>query len=55
MSQKNIIYDGRLWGNVLFVGKTGCRKIYFVQKLAVNKFLGKILKAMGIVYSVDQT
>ena len=26
------------------VGKTGCRKTHFLQKLAVNKFFGKLIK-----------
>ena len=48
MSQQSTIYDGQFRGNVLIVGKTGCRKTYFVQKLAVNKRLGKIVKAEWI-------
>ena len=30
--------------NVLVVGKTGCRKTYFVQKLGLKNFLSKIVK-----------
>ena len=32
------IYDGQFLGNILVVGKTGCGKTYFLQKLALNKF-----------------
>ena len=35
----NKICDGQFRGNILVVGKTGCRKTHFLQKLAVNKFL----------------
>ena len=31
-------------GNVLIVGKTGCGKTHFVQKLGLNNFFGKIVK-----------
>ena len=30
------IYNEQFRGNVLIIGKTGCRKTYFVQKLAAN-------------------
>ena len=36
------IYDGQFRGNTLLVGKTG--KTYFVQKLGLNKFFGKLVK-----------
>ena len=36
------IYDGQFRGNTLVVGKTG--KTYFVQKLGLNKFFGKLVK-----------
>ena len=38
------IYDGRVHGNILVVGKTGCWKTYFLQKLGLNKFFGKLVK-----------
>ena len=39
------IYNGQFSGNVLAVGKTGCGKTYyFLQKLALNKFFGKLVK-----------
>ena len=44
------VYDGRLNGNILVVGRTGCRKAAFVQKLAVNKFFGEIVKAEWVSF-----
>ena len=38
------IYDGHFQGNILVVGKTGCRKMYFLQKLALSKFFGNLVK-----------
>ena len=40
---QNNIYDLQFRGNVLVVGKTGCRKTHFVQKLGSTNFLGKIV------------
>lgn len=47
-SQQNTIYNGQFQGNVLIVGKAECRKIYFVQKLAVKIFFGKTVKAAWV-------
>ena len=38
------IYNGHFCRNILVVGKTGSGKTYFLQKLGVNKFLGKLVK-----------
>ena len=38
------IYNGQFSGNVLVVGKTGCGKTYFLQKLGPNKFFGNLVK-----------
>ena len=38
------IYDGRFRGNILVVGKTAWGKTYFLQKLGLNKFFGKLIK-----------
>ena len=38
------IYDGQFRGNILVVSKTGCGKTYFLQKLALNKFFGQLVK-----------
>ena len=40
----NKIYDAQFRGNILVVGKAECGKTHFLQKLAVNKFLGKLIK-----------
>ena len=41
---ENKIYDAQFRGNVLIVGKTGCGKTHFVQKLGLNNFFCKIVK-----------
>ena len=38
------IYDAQFRGNILSIGKTGCRKTHFVQKLVLNNFFGRIVK-----------
>ena len=38
------IYDGQFYGNVLVVGRTGCGKATFLEKLVLNNFFGDILK-----------
>ena len=38
------ISDGQFRGNILVVGKTGSGKTYFLQKLDLNTFFGKIVK-----------
>ena len=42
------IYDGQFRGNVFVVGKTGCGKTTFLQKLGINNIFGKILKTEWI-------
>ena len=44
------VYDGQFTGNILVVGRTACGKTVFVQRLAVNKFLGDIIKAEWVSY-----
>ena len=44
------IYGGKFQGNILIVGRTGCGKTTFMQKLALNNFFGKIKKAEWILY-----
>ena len=41
---QNYIYDVKFSGNILIVGRTGCGKRYFTQKLAINKFFGQLKK-----------
>ena len=38
------IYDGQLYGTVLVVGRTGCGKTMFLEKLGVHNFFGKKIK-----------
>ena len=38
------IYDEQFSRNVLVVGKTGCEKAHFLQKLGLNKFFDKLIK-----------
>ena len=38
------IYNGQFSGNVLVVGRTGCGKTTFLEKLGVNNFFGNIKK-----------
>ena len=42
---QNNIYNAQFRENVFIVGKTGCRKTHFVQKLGLNNFFDKIIKA----------
>ena len=38
------IYDGQFYGNILVVGRTGCGKTTFLEKLGLNNFFGKMVK-----------
>ena len=42
------IYNGRFRGNILVVGNTACGKTYFLQKLGLNKFFGKLIKTKWV-------
>ena len=44
------VYNGKFTGNILVVGRTGCEKTGFVQKLAVNKLFGDLVKAEWVSY-----
>ena len=44
MNKENRIYSGKFNGNILLVGRTGCGKTTFLEKLAINKFFGSIIK-----------
>ena len=44
MNVENKIYNGQFNGNILVVGRTGCGKTTFLEKLAINKFFGNIIK-----------
>ena len=38
------VYDGKFEDNILVVGRTGCGKTGFVQKLGLSKFLGELIQ-----------
>ena len=42
------IYDGQFGGNILVVGRTGCGKTTFLEKLGINKFFGNLVKTEWI-------
>ena len=42
------IYDGQFHGNILVVGRTGCSKTTFLEKLGLNHFFGNIIKTEWI-------
>ena len=37
-------YDGQFRGNISVVGKTGCGKKTFLEKIGLNNFFGNIIK-----------
>ena len=47
---QNYVYDANFTGNLLIVGRTGCGKTYFTQKLAVNDFVGKLNEVEWVLY-----
>ena len=49
-SRGDYTYDGKFDGNILIVGRTGCGKTTFAQKLGKNKMLGEeILEVFGVL------
>ena len=42
------IYNGQFYGNILVVGRTGCGKTTFLEKLVLNIFFGNIIKTESI-------
>ena len=42
------IYNGQFHGNVLVVGRIGCGKTAFLEKLGLNNFFGNIIKTEWI-------
>ena len=42
------IYNRQFSGNILLVGKTGCGRATFLEKLELNKFLGELVKTEWI-------
>ena len=43
-AENKSIYDRQFRGNIPVVGKTGCGKTHFLQKLGLNKFFGNLVK-----------
>ena len=46
----NEISDGKFVGNILIAGRTACGKTFFVQKVAVNNFFGKLKQTEWVSY-----
>ena len=42
------IYDVQFGGNILAVGRTGCGKTTFLEKLGINRFFGDLVKTEWI-------
>ena len=42
------IYDGQFYGNILVVGRTGCGKSTFLEKLGLKNVFGNIIKTEWI-------
>ena len=42
------IYNGEFYGNILVVGRTGCGKTTFLEKLGLNNSFGSIIKTEWI-------
>ena len=41
----NFYLQWEINGNILLVGRTGCGKTTFLEKIGLNKFFGDIVKA----------
>ena len=48
MGEVNYTYDGKFEGNIWVVGRTGCGKTTFVQKLGKNKLFRDIKEVYWI-------
>ena len=44
----NYNYDTKFEGNILVVGRTGCRKRTFVQNLEKNKMFGNLKEVIWV-------
>ena len=44
----NSIYNGQFYSNILVVGRTGCGKTTFLEKLGLNNFFGNIIRTEWI-------
>ena len=53
--EKEYTYDGKFEGNILVVGRTGCSKTTFIQKLGKNKLFGsEVTDVSKIVLSTER-
>ena len=50
LTMQNYVYDAKFVENILIVGRTGCGKTYFTQKLAVNGFFDCLKKVEWVSY-----
>ena len=46
--EKKYVYDGCFNGNILVVGRTGCGKTTFIQRLSANNLFGDIIDVFWI-------
>ena len=42
--EKEYTYDGQFNGNIIVVGRTGCGKTTFIEKVGKNKLFGSQIK-----------
>ena len=47
---QNYVYGVKFSLDILLVGRTRCRKTYFTQKLAINRFFGQLKKVEWVFY-----
>ena len=50
--REHYTYDGKFTGNILVVGRTGCGKTTFIQKLGRNKLFGNDLAEVSWVSKI---
>ena len=48
----SFIYNGQFYGSILVVGRTGCGKTIFLEKLSLNDFFSNIIKT-GWISGID--
>ena len=50
--EKEYVYDGQFNGNILVVGRAGCGKTTFIEKLGRNKLFGSQIKNVFLVTKI---
>ena len=48
MNEMNYSYDAKFEGNILIIGRNGCCKTTFVQKLRTNKMFGEVKEVIWV-------